>query len=82
MRDELHGTVMQQFEANTIMPDRQKLLLSALKRPSGSRKRMEGRLTALRQTISQQVGTAIDPTNVSIKNNVMESIAKEQRRSQ
>lgn len=83
-REELHEMIMGQFNANRIKPDGQRLLFSALKTiwkqkendTQTEKKRMESRLTALRQTVSQQVEAAIDPSNSSIKENIMETIAK------
>lgn len=82
-RDELHSMVMKQFEANSITPDGQKLLLSALKTvwkqkegdAQTEKKMLESRLAALEQTIEQQVEAAINPANVTIKDDIMKSIA-------
>ena len=83
-REELHDMVKRQFEANKITPDGQKLLLSALKLvwkqkeddTQVEKKRLEGRLTALKRTIDQQVAAAIEPTNITIKENILETIAR------
>lgn len=83
-RDELHDMIVQQFDANKITPDGQRLLLSALKAvwkqkeddSQIEKKKLEGRLIALRRTIDQQVEAAIDPTNAAIKENILASIAK------
>lgn len=81
-RDELHDMVMQHFEANSISPDGQKFLVSAFKtiwkQKEGDMQtekiRLENRLTALRETIAEQVKAAIDPMNISIKAEIMDSI--------
>lgn len=83
MRDELHGMVMQQFLSNAITPDGRRVLLQALKavwkQKEGDKQaeklRMEQKLKALELAIAQQVEAAIDPTNTSIKDNIMDSIA-------
>lgn len=86
-RDELHGMIAKHMEANSMTTEGRKVLLRALKtvwkQKEGDlqteRARMSQKLVSLKLAIDQQVEAAIDPANISIKDNIMESITKKQQ---
>lgn len=83
-RDELHSMVIQQLNANAISVDGTKLLLVSLKtvwrQKEGDlqqeKTRIEHKLTALNAAIAKRVEAAIEPSNATIKDDIMESIAR------
>jgi DNA invertase Pin-like site-specific DNA recombinase len=84
MRQELHPKIEKQFKDNPITPDGKKDLIEALnivwKQSEGQAEqealRVRHQIKALGEAIVEQVEAATDPGNSSIKQEILDSIAK------